>query len=49
MITLEELRYQAKLYFKRSNNIAMGALNYKTSKEIRRQLFELNLFVGTKL
>ena len=47
--SLEDLRYQAKLYLKRSNNIPMGVLNYKTPKEIRKQLFELNLFVGTKL
>ena len=44
-----DLRYQAKLYLKRSNNIPMGVLNYKTPKEIRKQLLELNLFVGTKL
>ena len=47
--SLEDLRYQAKLYLKRSNNIPMGVLNYKTPKEIRMQLFELNLFVGTKV
>ena len=47
--SLEDLRYQAKLYLKRSNNIPMGVLNYKTPKEIKKQLFELNLFVGTKL
>ena len=47
--SLEDLRYQAKLYLKRSNNIPMGVLNYKTPKEIRMKLFELNLFVGTKV
>ena len=47
--SLEDLRYQAKLYLKRSNNIPMGVLNYKTPKEIKMKLLELNLFVGTKL
>ena len=47
--SIEDLRYQAKLYLKRSNNIPMGVLNYKTPKEIRIKLFELNLFVGTKV
>lgn len=47
--SLNDLRYQAKLYLKRSNNIPMGVLNYKTPKEIRNKLLELNLFVGTKL
>lgn len=38
--SLEDLRYQAKLYLKRSNNIPMAVLNYKTPKEQR--IFLLN-------
>ena len=38
--SLEDLRYQAKLYLKRSNNIPMAVLNYKTPKEQR--VFLLN-------
>ncbi|CDF12405.1 transposase [Mycoplasma sp. CAG:776] len=33
--SLEGLRYQARLYLKRSNNIPMAVLNYKTPKEQR--------------
>ena len=36
--SLEDLRYQAKLYLKRSNNIPMSVLNYKTPKEYRNYL-----------
>ena len=39
--SLEDLRYQAKLYLKRSNNIPMAVLNYKTPKEQRIYLFNL--------
>ena len=38
--SLEDLRHQAKLYLKRSNNIPMAVLNYKTPKEQR--IFLLN-------
>ena len=38
--SLKDLRYQAKLYLKRSNNIPMAVLNYKTPKEQR--IFLLN-------
>lgn len=38
--SLEDLRYQAKIYLKRSNNIPMAVLNYKTPKEQR--IFLLN-------
>lgn len=47
--TLNDLRYQVMLYLKKANNIPMVVLNYKTPKEIRNKLLELNLFVGTKL
>ena len=40
--SLEDLRYQAKLYLKRSNNIPMAVLNYKTPKEQRRFLLNQN-------
>lgn len=33
--SLEDLRYQAKLYLKRSNNIPMAVLNYKTPNEMK--------------
>ena len=36
--SLEDLRYQAKLYLKRSNNIPMSVLNYKTPNEYRKYL-----------
>ena len=36
--SLEDLRYQAKLYLKRSNNIPMSVLNYKTPNEYRKML-----------
>jgi len=36
--SLEDLRYQAKLYLKRSNNIPMAVLNYKTPVEYRKIL-----------
>lgn len=36
--SLEDLRYQAKLYLKRSNNIPMSVLNYKTPNEYRQYL-----------
>jgi transposase len=36
--SLEDLRYQAKLYLKRSNNIPMSVLNYKTPLEQRTLL-----------
>jgi len=36
--SLEDLRYQAKLYLKRSNNIPMAILGYKTSNEFRKIL-----------
>ena len=39
--SLEDLRYQAKLYLKRSNNIPMAVLNYKTPKEQKIHLFNL--------
>lgn len=32
--SLDDLRYQAKLYLKRSNNIPMAVLNYKTPNEM---------------
>lgn len=35
---LEDLRYQAKLYLKRSNNIPMAVLNYKTPNEMKNIL-----------
>lgn len=36
--SLEDLRYQAKLYLKRSNNIPMAVLNYKTPSEMKKNL-----------
>ena len=36
--SLDDLRYQAKLYLKRSNNIPMSVLNYKTPIEFRKIL-----------
>ena len=36
--SLDDLRYQAKLYLKRSNNIPMSVLNYKTPNEYRDYL-----------
>ena len=36
--SLDDLRYQAKLYLKRSNNIPMAVLNYKTPNEIKQLL-----------
>lgn len=36
--SLEDLRYQAKLYLKRSNNILMAVLNYKTPNEMKNIL-----------
>ena len=36
--SLDDLRYQAKLYLKRSNNIPMSVLNYKTPNEFRKML-----------
>lgn len=36
--SLEDLRYQAKLYLKRSNNIPMSVLSYKTPNEYRKYL-----------
>lgn len=36
--SLADLRYQAKLYLKRSNNIPMSVLNYKTPNEYRKLL-----------
>lgn len=33
--SLEDLRYQAKLYLRRSNNIPMAVLNYKTPNEMK--------------
>ena len=36
--SLDDLRYQAKLYLKRSNNIPMSVLNYKTPNEFRKFL-----------
>ena len=33
--SLEDLRYQAKLYLKRSNNIPMSVPNYRTPNEQR--------------
>ena len=39
--SIEDLRYQAKLYLKRSNNIPMAILNYKTPNEYRK-LLEVN-------
>ena len=38
--SLEDLRYQAKLYLKRSNNIPMATLGYKTPNEYRKILEE---------
>ncbi len=35
--SLNDLRYQAKLYLKRSNNIPMAVLKYKTPLEIRKE------------
>ena len=34
----KDLRYQAKLYLKKSNNIPMAILNYKTPNEMRKLL-----------
>lgn len=36
--SLDDLRYQAKLYLKRSNNIPMSVLEYKTPLEFRKLL-----------
>ena len=36
--SLEDLRYQAKLYLKRSNNIPMAVLGYKTPNEFKKIL-----------
>ena len=36
--SLDDLRYQAKLYLKRSNNIPMAVLNYKTPNEMKKLL-----------
>lgn len=36
--SLDDLRYQAKLYLKRSNNIPMATLDYKTPNEYRKIL-----------
>ena len=36
--SLDDLRYQAKLYLRRSNNIPMAILNYKTPNEYRKIL-----------
>lgn len=36
--SLDDLRYQAKLYLKRSNNIPMAVLNYKTPNEMKKSL-----------
>ena len=33
--SLEDLRYQAKLYLKRADNIPMAVLNYRTPNEQR--------------
>lgn len=38
--SLEDLRYQAKLYLKKSNNIPMAVLGYKTPNEYRKMLEE---------
>ena len=38
--SLEDLRYQAKLYLKRSNNIPMATLGYKNHNEYRKMLEE---------
>ena len=40
--SLEDLRYQAKLYLKRSNNIPMAVLNYRTPNEQRIYLEQKN-------
>ena len=40
--SLEDLRYQAKLYLKRSNYIPMAVLNYRTPKEKRVYLEKKN-------
>ena len=39
--SLENLRYQAKLYLKRSNNIQMSVLNYKTPNEVKKILLNI--------
>ena len=36
--SLDDLRYQAKLYLKRSNNIPMSVLNFKTPNEVKKLL-----------
>lgn len=36
--SLDDLRYQAKLYLRRSNNIPMAVLKYKTPNEYRKLL-----------
>lgn len=36
--SLEDLRYQGKLYLKRSNNIPMAVLGFKTPLEKRKKL-----------
>ncbi len=41
--SLEDLRYQAAHYLKRSNNIPMAVLNYKTPKEQRQLLLKYKL------
>ena len=45
--SLEDLRYQAKLYLKRSNNIPMAVLNYKTPNECRK-ILEANSSTASK-
>ena len=40
--SLEDLRYQAKLYLKRSNNIPMSVLNYNTPNEMRKKLTQFS-------
>ena len=39
--SLEDLRYQGKLYLKRSNNIPMQVLNFLTPIEMRNKLLQL--------
>lgn len=40
--SLDDLRYQAKQYLKRSNNIPMAVLNYRTPLEQKRYILTLN-------
>ena len=39
--SLEDLRYQGKLYLKRSNNIPMQVLNFLSPIEMRNKLLQL--------